>query len=146
VEENPNRRRFSGPKKEENFSAKCWKKIHRKKIHFLTGGFDPLPFQRWHPLSIRTQGSSRRSCATSSLRRVSAFSASSNFFLAATHSFRDTTLWAPRFLFDSDFVAFVLMCSFLSNNSTTNEREQLGHYPITSPIHPTSGTDNSFSH
>jgi hypothetical protein len=48
VEENPNRRRFSGPKKEENFSAKCWKKIHRKKIHFLTGGFDPLPFQRWH--------------------------------------------------------------------------------------------------
>jgi hypothetical protein len=46
--------------------------------------------------------------------RVRFFSAPSSFFRAAIHSSRDATLCFRRRFFGSDFVAFVLIFSFLS--------------------------------
>src|SRR5437016_15437 len=48
----------------------------------------PSSFSNRYSLSIRTHGSSCRRCASSSLRRVSSFSASSSSSRAASHSLR----------------------------------------------------------
>src|SRR6266404_3866678 len=95
-----------------------------------------------YSLSIRTQGSSRRHRASSSLRRVSVFSASSSFFRATIHSFCDTMLCFCFRFCGSDLFAFVLMFSFLwliprlrdqslsvlfSSSGTTNEPSYFGH-------------------
>jgi hypothetical protein len=49
AEENPPERKLKPAKKEEEISANAPKKKPTKKIHFQTGGFDPLLFHRWHP-------------------------------------------------------------------------------------------------
>jgi hypothetical protein len=47
TEENPAGRRLRCEKKEEESSANLSKKIHPKKILFLTVRFASIPFQRW---------------------------------------------------------------------------------------------------
>src|ERR671919_252274 len=81
----------------------------------------PSSVSNRYSLSIRTHGSFWRCRATLSLRRVRFFSASSSFFRAAIHSSRDATLCFRRRFFGSDFVAFVLMFSFLSFPCATSE-------------------------
>ena len=44
-------RKATAAKKEQDFSANRLKKTQWKKIPFQTGGFDPLPFHRWHSAS-----------------------------------------------------------------------------------------------
>src|ERR1700722_8179424 len=73
----------------------------------------PSSVSKRYSLSIRTQGSSCRHRASSSLRRVSAFSASSSSFRAAIHSSCDTTLCSCRRFLGSDIVVFVVIFFFL---------------------------------
>jgi hypothetical protein len=47
AEEDPPARRLRTAKKEEEPSANRSKNIQRKKIHFQTGNFAPIPFRRW---------------------------------------------------------------------------------------------------
>src|SRR6478672_13658674 len=54
----------------------------------------PSSVSKRYSLSIRTQGSFCRHCASSSLRRVSAFSALSSSSRAASHSSRVPILWS----------------------------------------------------
>src|SRR6266568_79321 len=54
----------------------------------------PSSVSNRYSLSMRTQGSSCRCCASSSPRRVSAFSASSSSSRAASHSSRVPILWS----------------------------------------------------
>src|SRR3981189_840806 len=54
----------------------------------------PSSVSKRYSLSIRTQGSSCRRCASSSPRRVRAFSASSSSSRAASHSSRVPILWS----------------------------------------------------
>src|SRR5262245_34228087 len=64
----------------------------------------PSSVSNRYSLSIRTQGSSCRRCASSSLRRVSSFSSLSNPRRAASHSFLEAIrcLSIPILLFRSD--------------------------------------------
>jgi hypothetical protein len=50
AEENPPERKLKPAKKEEDFSMNASKKMPAKKIQFLTGDFDPVPFHHWHQL------------------------------------------------------------------------------------------------
>src|SRR6476659_6175310 len=54
----------------------------------------PSSVSKRYSLSIRTQGSLCRHCASSSLRRVRAFSALSSSRRAASHSSRVPILWS----------------------------------------------------
>src|SRR6478609_1065000 len=54
----------------------------------------PSSVSKRYSLSIRTQGRFCRHCASSSLRRVSAFSALSSSSRAASHSSRVPILWS----------------------------------------------------
>src|SRR6266849_4222084 len=79
----------------------------------------PSSVSKRYSLSIRTQGSSRRRCASSSPRRVSAFSASSSSSRAASHSSRVPILWSVilPLLFGATFLP-----SFLDELLQADER------------------------
>src|SRR5579859_2411295 len=113
----------------------------------------PSSVSKRYSLSIRTHGSSCRSRATSSLRRVSSFSALRSLTRCASHSFCDTILCSCFRFFD--LVAFALIIAFLAFlafrywpiprlrdqplsisftfTDTTNEQSYFGHSSLAAP-------------
>src|SRR5258708_9458938 len=77
----------------------------------------PSSVSKLYSLSIRTQGSSCRRCASSSLRRVSAFSSSSNSSRAASHSSRVPIFWL--------FIASSSLC--LQQVAVARATDYVGH-------------------
>ena len=74
-----------------------------------------------YSFSIRTHGNSRRRCASSSLRRVSSFSASSSASRAAIHSLRVPVVCVVIFFF-SPLVTLVV-CSVFAYHVLIRGRE-----------------------
>src|SRR5258708_23664307 len=77
----------------------------------------PSSVSKLYSLSIRTQGSSCRRCASSSLRRVTAFSCSRNASRSASHSSRVPIFWL--------FIASSSLC--LQQVAVARATDYVGH-------------------